>query len=283
MSYNCKYCDKIYKSNSARIFHYKQKHHDEYEIDKLEIEKNKKEYKCNKCDNIFNSKYSKYYHSKKCKIDIINNSKNEITELRESVSELKETIMNLSNQLHSNSIINNINNINNGIINNGNIYNIVAFDKEDIEKLLTKKELLQILKRGNKALEESISLIHLNKNRLELNNIIITDLTDSYAYIFDGNKFIAKYKEEVLNDLIDKHANIIETTFEKYKDFITDAQQNNLINMFKKLDDDHTPFYNHCIKKKFQNYKEYKTEEAKLIIYNYGNGSTINVEFGSNK
>ena len=35
IDFNCKYCDKIYKSNSARVLHYKQKHNEEYELDKI--------------------------------------------------------------------------------------------------------------------------------------------------------------------------------------------------------------------------------------------------------
>ena len=43
--FNCKYCENIYKSNSARIYHYKQKHNLEYSLDKL-IQLDNKKYQC---------------------------------------------------------------------------------------------------------------------------------------------------------------------------------------------------------------------------------------------
>ena len=287
IDFNCNYCDKIYKSNSARILHYRKTHNELYETDKIEYSKIKKKYKCLICNNLFASSQSKYNHSKKCKNKQLQIKEiDKISELNNSVSELKETISLLTKQLGSKLNINNgtINNINNNI-NNGNItYNIINFGSEDeIKTLISKKQFFQIVKKGRFALDESISLVHLNENRLELNNIIITDLYDDYAYVFDKNenKFIVRFKEEVLEELIDKHVNIIETTFEKYKEFITEEQQVPLLYLFKKIDEG-KPFYHHGLKKKFNNYKDYKKETAKIKIYNYGNKMTINIEFNSN-
>ena len=54
------------------------------------------------------------------------------------------------------------------------------------------------------------------------------------------------------------------------------------MDLLSKLEDEETPFTDNIMsKKKFKNYKDYKKEEAKLIIYNYGNKMTINIEFSS--
>ena len=42
-------------------------------------------------------------------------------------------------------------------------------------------------------------VVHFNDNRPEYKNIMITNLRDNIAYIFDGNKFIAQNKDIILN------------------------------------------------------------------------------------
>ncbi len=107
-------------------------------------------------------------------------------------------------------------------------------------------------------------------------------MNDDYAYIFNGSIYIAGYKDDILEKLIDTHVEIIKTNFFEYKNFIPIPLQKKLMDLLARLEDDDTPFIdNHLSKKKFKNYKDYKKEEAKLIIYNYGNKMTINIEFGS--
>ena len=213
IDFNCKYCNKIYKSNSARVLHYKQKHNEEYELDKIENSKIKKKYKCLICNNLFASSQSKYNHSKRCKNKQIQIKEiDNILELKNTVSVLTDTITLLSKQLNSKLNINNgtINNINNNI-NNGTI-NIIKFGNEDGIPI-SKEDFLKIANKKYGALTESIAFTHLNNNKPELNNIIITDLTDDYEYIFDGEKFIAGFKDDILEKLIDTHVEIIKTNF----------------------------------------------------------------------
>ncbi len=66
------------------------------------------------------------------------------------------------------------------------------------------------------------------------------------------------------------------------KNVIPVPQQKRLLDLLSRLEDEETPFMDDSMsKKKFRNYKDYKKEEAKLIIYNYGNKTTINIEFNS--
>lgn len=97
INYKCNYCDKEYKSHSARGLHYNLKHKEQYEKDKIENKLNK-EYKCHKCNKTFSSRQSKYNHKKYCEFikeenNIINYKKiqNEIKELNNKL----DTVLNL--------------------------------------------------------------------------------------------------------------------------------------------------------------------------------------------
>ena len=98
----CNYCDRIYKSNSARILHYRKNHNELYEKDKIE-KNNKKEYKCVNCNKIFISRQAKHYHIQKCKINQHENKVktdiSEISEIKNMVLNLQKTISLLSIQL----------------------------------------------------------------------------------------------------------------------------------------------------------------------------------------
>jgi hypothetical protein len=74
--YKCDYCEKEYKSLSARSLHYNLKHKEQYIRDK-ENNKNKK-HTCNMCNKYFSCRQSKHVHKKTClikKTDIKTNIK----------------------------------------------------------------------------------------------------------------------------------------------------------------------------------------------------------------
>ena len=70
------------------------------------------------------------------------------------------------------------------------------------------------------SLEESIKMIHFNDDKPEFKNIYayITNLKDQYAYIFDGSKFIAVLKSDILEELVDNHIENIEYSADEYKE-----------------------------------------------------------------
>jgi hypothetical protein len=175
-------------------------------------------------------------------------------------------------------------NINNGTINNGpvvynNTINVVKFGSEELKDIFTKDEILKILNRKRSAIEQSIEMLHLNKGKPEYKNIFITNLKDDYAYVYDGEKFIAAYKTEVLNDIIENHSYNIETSMEEYKDKIAPKTYEVLQKFIDMMNDDKTEFYAESQNKKYDNYKEYKKDMIKLLIYNttYMDSNLINV------
>ena len=61
MSLICKFCNKEYKSYSARSVHYNLKHQEQHTKNKQDKKNN-----CELCNKHFTSRQSKYYHKKKC-------------------------------------------------------------------------------------------------------------------------------------------------------------------------------------------------------------------------
>jgi hypothetical protein len=94
---------------------------------------------------------------------------------------------------------------------------LVKFGTEKLNTLLSESDMLNILNKGIESIEESIRCVHFNDLRPEFKNIYINNVDDEYAYIYDGNKFIAVLKEPILNDLLNKHFNNIKYWVNRYK------------------------------------------------------------------
>ena len=169
--------------------------------------------------------------------------------------------INIEEKLQDYSICKIYNNITNNTINNNITY--VKFGDEKLSEILSEREMLIILNECRLSVEKSIKLTHFNDNRPELKNIIITNLQNNIGYIFNGEKFEAKPKEIILNDLFDKHLDNIEN-------YISDSDilQNKITNdrLLEKLINKHLPnFINDLNNDK---YKLEKLNDVKLLAYN---------------
>ncbi len=274
--YKCNYCEKEYKSISARGLHYNLKHKEIYIYDK-EAKKNC----CEICNKKFSSRQLKYYHKKSCKKPeepILDKQQ----ELIEENKKLKETVNLLLQNLNKSNQKINKQLINNGTINNNNTtnntINIIKFGSEDLKAIFTEKEILNILKNYKKlSLEESIKAIHCNDERPEYKNIYITNLRNDYAYTFDGDKFINVYKEAAISELVNNHCDFIEETVETYKDKIPKEAYIILQKFIDQMNDEDTEFTNHEINKTYPNYRKYKIESVKLLIFNNTDKNIIKV------
>jgi hypothetical protein len=302
MEYSCKYCSKVYKSTHSRSNHYRIYHKEEISQNSVKSKSNTSQisvksksnlsqilinnelFKCNFCDNTYKHNQSKWKHEKKCKnktnqnaIDII---KKKYDDLKKENIEIKEMLSNIlkeckihpktlqkinKNLINSNNNNNITNNTNNGTI---NTINIVKFGSEDLASILSQTEILKILNRQRSSLEESIKLTHFNKKRPELKNIYITNLKDQYAYIFDGSKFIAVLKTDVLNELVDNHFENIELSVEEYKDKLNSKTIDVLDKFIEKINDEDEEFTDMEHNKTYPSYKNFKVNQIKLMIYN---------------
>ena len=261
--YKCNYCDKEYSSSQSRSNHYILKHKEEHENYKNETKN-----KCIKCNKELSCKQSKYRHEKKCLLSILNKKEEENKMYEKIIKQLlKQTKTNIKN-------------INNGTINNNiTINNTIKFGEENINDLLNRAEKINILCKKLLSLEESVKTVHLNNKYKNHKNIIIKNLKDPYAYVWDGAQFIVKLKEEVLEELIKNHIEFIETSLNNYKDFLAPDIQKKITYMLEQLESS-KEFEHKGLHKTFKTYKIYKKEMLKILIYNNTkNETTIVVSF----
>ena len=287
----CKICKKIYSSYKSLWNHNKKYHSIVKHIvphystilpqNSTILPQNSTVFSCDICNKSLSRKDSLKRHALICKNKIKNSSieiikkenediKNKNLELTNKFDQLlklfkihPKTLQKINKQLINN-------NTNNGSINNGTInnINIVKFGSEDISSILSQSEVLKMLNRKMSSIEESIKLIHFNEKRPQLKNIYITNLKDQYAYTFDGSKFIAGLKHDILDELVDNHIENIEMSIEEYKDKLTSKTREVLDKFIDKLNDDDEEFTDKEHNKKYSSYKNFKVNQVKLMIYN---------------
>jgi len=299
--HQCKICNKIYASRQS-LWNHNNKYHVNISSSKTakispeictmppetakippEIINNKC---CKYCNYNFTRRDSLLKHYKRCKFNNNNNNnkeikESEIVELKKENAEIKSMLAELlkSSKIHPKTLkkINkNLINGNNNTLNSGTVNNIqiVKFGSEDIKSILSTKEIKNILNCRYKAIEESIKKVHFNDDRPEYRNIYITNLRDNIAYVYNGNKFEAVQKHSIINQLIDQHMNNIEVSFEDYKDKLPERTIEILDKLIEKLQDEHTSMIDEENNKEFKNYRMFKINEVKLMIYNETGNNT---------
>jgi hypothetical protein len=126
----------------------------------------------------------------------------------------------MNNKFNNTKKINNNNNNNtiNNIINNNNNY-IIGIGNENLDEVFSRKEKLDILRRGYSCLDYLIEYVHFNENYPQFKNILITNLQNNLAYKYDEDKkiFITISKERLLEDIISERMYDINTFYEELK------------------------------------------------------------------
>ena len=304
MELKCIYCDKVYKTQQSRSNHHRI-YHKSSKMNTEQLSSNDtitspmvnimssnpttinidKKYTCKNCNAVFTTRQSKSRHmlktcnkQKNLELNIDKNEylqskiekiENDYLELNTKYNELlklckihPKTLQKINNQL-----INSNNNINNGTINNNTI-NIVKFGSEDLNKVFSQSEILKILNRKMCSLEESIKTIHFNDKRPEFKNIYITNLKDKYAYIYNGSKFIAVLKSDILEELVDIHFENIEYSADEYKHKLQPKTIEVLEKFIEKMNNDEDEFIDQEHKLSYPNFKNFNNNKIKLMIYN---------------
>jgi hypothetical protein len=212
--YKCKLCEKDYLSMSARSNHVKRVHTINVSNDVSNVSNdvsnvsnnvsndisNKSSINCKKCNKIFNSRTTRWRHEKACQT--INNQSTKDTDL----IELKEEMVELKKQMNktTNNNIQNAKTINNNIdnkqivINNFGNNNLDCLTDEFKKKLL--KEFIFEEDHVN-IIPTLIKKINFNPDYKENNNAKITNFKSKVGYKYEGKKWIAIEKEELLNKL----------------------------------------------------------------------------------
>ena len=278
--FRCKICEKNYASNSSLWNHNKKYHTDIVTEKSLTITEKSltiteksltipEKLRCLYCNKLFSRIDNMHVHQNKyCK------EKNKQFTLIEENKLLKEQLSNLlkSNKMHPKTF-QKINNqlINNNITNNNNInITYVKFGDEKLSEILTDNEMQKILFECRLGINKSIELTHFNDKRPELKNIIITNLQNNIGYVFNGEKFEAKPKDDILGDLFDKHLDNIENYISD-SDILQTKIQNNVV-----LD----KIVNHRFPKFIEDlnndkYRTDKINELKLLTYNKSDSKVL--------
>ena len=288
MDYNCKLCNKKYASYKSLWNHNKKFHKENVpqfvqdvpnnpdKIQNLSINvsqnvsnvsnvSNEIYYKCVSCNKKFNSRTTKWRHQKTCK-----ENNDEISEIKKENQEMKKEIANLKNiiqkslKIHPKTLqkINNqLNNINNGTINNetiNNTINIIQLGKEDLTKMLSYEEKMNILNRQAMGINDLVKLVHTSGKYKNCMNVYITNLQNTIAYMYDEkeNTFIAVNKNEMLNDLIDARMYDIHKFYEKLQIKFEPEKAARIKKFIDRMQNEKD-----CL-------KDLKKEEIKLILYN---------------
>ncbi len=300
MTVICSYCNKEFSSYQSRCNHTRKFHklgNENVTLNKhiisnkinikssenqLEINSNLDKLSCKYCKKIFKHLQSRWRHEKTCKNNKINIEEENMM-LKEELADIKNQLALLLNKKETqpktsrydkiNKQLNNSGQIgavgnNNAIGDNNTVINntFVKFGPVEFNKLLSEKQKLFILNSPFMSLEESIKLIHFNDKRPEYNNIFITNMRDKLAYIFDGKKFISVNKNDVIKNLINNHADEIETLFDNYKDKLTEFKSTRVQAFIDLINDDDE--YKDENNKTYENYKAYKIDDIKRLIYN---------------
>ena len=204
---------------------------------KLNISKNEikckaeklKIFKCKYCNKCFKHRQSKYNHEKykRCKINSIN-----ITKLTEEIELLKERNKNLINRLEQNIQMTNTTNIENQQIN----IHINNYGNENLD-YITKDFITRILKGPYVAVQKLIKHIHFNPQHPENSNIKITNKKLPFASVYKNNKWEVRNKKEVIEDIVDKSYNILDSEFfETNNKKLSNTQKQRYIKFQKKYD-----------------------------------------------
>jgi hypothetical protein len=285
-NYNCEFCNKKFTTRQNLWKHTHKFHIDElnkkHSVDDEKItstnehtnnellDKKSKEIICEYCGHEFARKYNLKNHYLICKKKLndqpnllkkIEDLSNELTQIKKQMGNQPNKITNIGKQ--------NNNNVSNGNIVNGNIIHntFIKFGKLEYEKIFTEADICRILNNRMLSLEEGIKSVHFNPKKPEYGNIFITNMRDDLAYIFDGKHFISVSKNEMLNELVGIHIDEINLSFEKLKDKINTSYVKRLEVFLEMLNDDDKEYYDEDNNKSYQNYRAYKINKVKNLVY----------------
>jgi DNA-directed RNA polymerase subunit RPC12/RpoP len=273
MEYKCLQCKKNYASYKSLWNHNDKFHKSEcnenvkkrqIDVKKMSIKKmdiiETINYSCINCKKPFKSRQGKWVHEKTCnnikedKIDIV---MKENIEMKKEMEKLKDMLQKAL-KIHPKTLtkINKqLNNTNNGIINN-NI--IVQLGRENLSDILSSKEKMGILNRQAMGINDLIELVHASGKYKQFMNVCITNLQNTIAYKFDekANSFIAVNKNELLNDLVDSRVYDIEKFFDEYQTKFDAKKVEQIKKFIERMSNEEDSL------------KGIKKEEIKLILYN---------------
>jgi hypothetical protein len=307
LSYSCVSCKKDY-GTYKNLWAHNKSHHNGIKTIKVAYtpdENDTLQFKCRKCDNVYKHTQSRHTHEKTCvgivrtEIDVefekcrainLDKENQNLAKVNENLEKQKE-IIELKLKLQSNKIdtktfkavnkvlkdrstnntMNNSNNTisyNNNIVINNNFPNIVSISNGDVPSTITQLEKRQILESRKNSLEKMVEIVHCGDHDI-FKNIVITNLKDKYAYKYDKEKgfFTTHTKVVLLDEVMMYRIMDLEAIYNELSTAnMIDRRTKGIIQKFlddlesdEKYVDDST---------EYQNYKSYKMNNIKILLYN---------------
>jgi hypothetical protein len=174
-----------------------------------------KEFKCKLCSKSFTHKSSLYRHKKEC-----DDTKKQINYLLEEIDKLKK-------QQKGNTTINN--NCNNNYI------NITTYGT--YKPSINYEQLEYLLKIGAcKAIKTLIDKNHFNKNKPENMNFYISNYKDNIGRIFDGESWIIKDGDDLVDEIYDLYQSLVDNVIEELQ-CASDDEEEQKHKLLARMDD----------------------------------------------
>lgn len=181
---------------------------------------------CQYCGKKLSRKDKLKNHSKTCEKGISNADtlKEIIVKLNEKIDKQSDKIDKQMEQLmNKESSIINIGNVNTNITNQTqNVYGLRPFGKENLD-FITTKQYNNIFKKGCRAVQHFVELIHCNENVPENRNIYIGNFKDEYIRTFNGKDWDMEGKEDVIYNLFHMKRDLLVHKYHELKDSLTDS------------------------------------------------------------
>ena len=188
--------------------------------------------------------------------------KKENNQLKKSKTDKPSVVNGDLNNIQSTDTINssiiNVQNIHNEIHQNdqndqNNVVKLIAYGKEDLS-YISDDNYKFLFNKGYNSVPHFIEYIHFNKNKPENQNIYISNMTNKYVLIYDGEKWILKCRDDILREMIEIKTDILN---EKFISLIKTLDENTIKKFNCYLDDHYEDIIIEQIMK-----------NIKLILYN---------------
>ena len=302
--YKCVECSKEYKAYKS-LWEHNRVHHGGKKVEKLVKEPTlcedvvESNYPCRKCPLTYKHRQTRYAHEKNC-VGVVTNqnielekikllaldkqieyskSQKELVEMKIKLQSMKKIdaktfkavnkiLMERSSNTMTNSTVNSNNSNCNTQIINYNFPNITSLGHENVPLTLSGADKMVILESKMNSLEKMVELVHCGTHN-QFKNIVITNLKDKFAYRYDMTKgyFTAVDKGALLEEVMAYRIMDLEAIYDELSTANKiDRRTQEIIQKFLDKLENGEVYMDDTVK--YADYKSYKTNRIKVLLYN---------------
>ncbi len=174
-------------------------------------------YVCIYCKNGFKHPQSKYRHQKTCSRRKSCEQKQEIELLKEQQQQMKKKMEEMEKRIAAApTIIGTQNNTQNITQNITNEFIMCPYDEPDFSHL-TNSDYVKALNQAPACIQYMLQKIHFDPDKPENHNVHVTNMKNSYILVYDGEKWQALDKHDVIDDICKNGEFILKDKLEDWK------------------------------------------------------------------